>query len=70
MCSAPKPKIEKADPVAPPPPAIAKPAAPVLNESTQRTNADSGAAAKARKGRSSLTIARNTKPTTGVNIPR
>lgn len=69
MCPKP-PKIEKADPVAAPPPMIVQPAAPVLNERTQKTNTEAGTAATARKGRAALTIPLATTGSTGVNIPR
>ncbi len=70
MCRPKQPKIEKADPVAPPPPMIAAPAAPVLNDNTRKTDTDAGSASKARKGRAALTIPLASPGATGVNIPR
>ncbi|MDX0455499.1 hypothetical protein GOC72_18765 [Sinorhizobium medicae] len=70
MCKPKTPKIEKADPVAPPPPMIATPAAPVLNDTSRQGDTDAGAANKARKGRAALTIPLASTGTTGVNIPR
>ena len=68
MCS--KPKIEKADPVAPPPPAIDKPLAPVLNETSMASSKDTTGANVARRGRKALTIPLASPGASGINIPR
>lgn len=68
MCTK-RPKIEKADAVQPPPPMIATPKAPVLNETTRTANADAGNAARSRRGRAALTIPLASKGA-GINIPR
>jgi hypothetical protein len=69
MCLS-KPKIEKADPVAPPPPVIDKPMAPVLNETSRITNQDGETASASRRGRKALTIPLASPGATGINIPR
>lgn len=69
MCFS-KPKIEKADPVAPPPPPIDKPLAPVLNETSRLSNQDGNAAAAARRGRKALTIPLARTGGSGINIPQ
>ncbi|AIK68509.1 hypothetical protein Lo5R7ANS_39 [Mesorhizobium phage vB_MloP_Lo5R7ANS] len=70
MCFS-KPKIEKADPVAPPPPpAIDKPLAPVLNEPSRLSNTDGNSAAAARRGRKALTIPLARTGGSGINIPQ
>jgi hypothetical protein len=69
MCS--KPKIEKADPVAPPPPpANDKPLAPVLNETSRLANQEGANANAARRGRKSLTIPLARTGGSGINIPQ
>jgi len=71
MCIGSKPKIEKADAVAPaPPPAIDKPMAPVLNETARTANAEGESAAAARRGRKALTIPLARSGASGINIPR
>lgn len=66
-----KPKIEKADPVAPPPPPPAdKPMAPVLNDATTLANKDAQLTGNARRGRSALTIPLARSGGSGINIPR
>ncbi len=70
MCRPKAPKIEKADPVAAPPPMIQTPQAPVINESVRKTDTEAGTANKARKGRSALTIPLAQSGNTGVNVPR
>lgn len=70
MCFS-KPRIEKADPVAPPPPPVAdKPMAPVLNEVTRAGKDEGQAAGAKRRGRSSLTIPLANTSSSGINIPR
>jgi len=70
MCRPKAPKIEKADPVAAPPPIIQAPQAPVLNEASRAADTDAGTATKARRGRAALTIPLAQSGSTGVNIPR
>ena len=70
MCIGKKPQIEKADPVAPPPPVADKPTAPVLNETSRTANAEGESAAAARRGRKALTIPLAQTGATGINIPR
>lgn len=71
MCPPKQPKIEKADPVAAPPPPMDAPQAPVLNEATQGKTTDASKANTARRGRSSLIIPLIQSPgPVGINIPR
>lgn len=69
MCFS-KPKIEKADPVAPPPPPRDNPTAPVLNEATRISQSETNRVGRARRGRSSVTIPLISTERTGVNIPQ
>ena len=70
MCLPKKQKIQKADPVAPPPPPIDDvPITPVLNEQSRASNSDGRSSAVARSGRKSVTIPLISSSGSGVNIP-
>lgn len=69
MCFS-KPKIQKADPVAPPPPPAADtPTAPVLNDASRASDSEGRKASTSRRGRSSVTIPLIGSGGAGVNVP-
>lgn len=70
MCMPKKQTIQKADPVAPPPPPVDDtPKAPVLNEQTRASNSDGRKAGISRQGRKSVTIPLISSSGSGINIP-